>query len=238
LFLSGLVDRPKRFYRRRKEMPQLSLAAQVRTDVGKGAARRLRKSDQVPAIFYGPSTQPVMLAVKKADLKTLLGSTGSENVIFQLRIESGQGTENKTAMLKELQTDPIRPIYYHADFYEISMDKEITLNVPVHLVGTPVGAAKGGILQHVKWDLSVSCLPGNLVEFLEVDVAALDIGDAVHLKDIVLPAGLTTAEDGESTIAVVTAPHVVAEKVEEVAEGEEKAEEGAPAEEPKEEPAE
>jgi len=217
-------------------MPQLSLAAQVRTDTGKGAARRLRKNDQVPAIFYGPNSQPVMLAVKYVDLKTLLKSTGSENVIFQLQIESGQGRSSKTVMLKELQTDPIKPVYYHADFYEISMDKEITLNVPVHLVGTPAGAAKGGILQHVKRDLSVACLPGNLVEFLEVDVAALDIGDAVHVKDLVLPAGLKTAEDGDTTIAVVTAPHVVAEKIEEVAEGE-KAEEAA-AEEPKEEPAE
>ena len=218
-------------------MPQLNLAARVRTDTGKGAARRLRRDDQVPAIFYGPNAQPVMLAVKYLDLKTLLKSGSSENVIFQLEIESGQGTESRTVMLKELQADPIKPIYYHADFYEISMDKELTLNVSVHLVGTPVGAAKGGILQHVKRELEVSCLPGNLVEFLEVDVAALDIGDAVHVKDVVLPAGMKTAEDAETTIAVVTAPHVVAEaeKVEEVAE-EEKAEEAA--EEKKEEPAE
>ena len=218
-------------------MPQLSLAARVRTDTGKGAARRLRRSDQVPAIFYGPNSQPVMLAVKYLDLKTLLKSASSENVIFQLQIESGQGSSNKTVMLKELQADPIKPVYYHADFYEISMDKELTLNVPVHLVGTPAGASKGGILQHVKRDLSVACLPGNLVEFLEVDVTALDIGDAVHVKDLVLPTGMKTAEDADTTIAVVTAPHVVAEKVEEVAEGEEKAEEAA-AEEPKEEPAE
>ncbi|HYQ60637.1 MAG TPA: 50S ribosomal protein L25, partial [Desulfatiglandales bacterium] len=222
---------------RRKRMPQLSLAARVRSDTGKGAARKLRRSDQVPAIFYGPNAQPVMLAVKYLDLKTLLKSASSENVIFQLQIESGQGSSNKTVMLKELQADPIKPVYYHADFYEISMDKELTLNVPVHLVGTPAGASKGGILQHVKRDLSVACLPGNLVEFLEVDVTALDIGDAVHVKDLVLPTGMKTAEDADTTIAVVTAPHVVAEKVEEVVEGEEKAEEAA-AEEPKEEPAE
>jgi large subunit ribosomal protein L25 len=218
-------------------MPQLNLAAQVRTDAGKGAARRLRRSDKVPAIFYGPNSEPVMLAVKYLDLKTLLKSASSENVIFQLQIESGEGRASKTVMLKELQADPIKPVYYHADFYEISMDKELTLSVPVHLVGTPVGASKGGILQHVKRDLSVSCLPGNLVEFLEIDVAALDIGDAVHVKDVVLPSGMKTTEDGETTIAVVTAPHVVAEKVEEVVEGE-KAEEAAAAEAPKEEPAE
>jgi large subunit ribosomal protein L25 len=177
-----------------------------------------------------------MLAVKYLDLQTLLKSTGSENVIFQLQIESGQGTESKTVMLKELQSDPIKPVYYHADFYEISMDKELTLNVPVHLLNTPVGASKGGILQHVKRDLLVSCLPGNLVEFLEVDVSALDIGDAVHVRDIALPQGMKTADDGDTTIAVVTAPHVVAEVVEEVAEEEKAAEEAA--EEPKEEPAE
>ena len=217
-------------------MPQLSLAARLRTDTGKGAARRLRRDNQVPAIFYGPSSQPVMLAVKYLDLKTLLKSTDSENVIFQLQIESGQGTESKTVMLKELQADPIKPIYYHADFYEISMDKELTLNVPVHLVNTPAGASKGGILQHVKRDLLVSCLPGNLVEFLEVDVSALDIGDAVHVRDIALPQGMKAADDGDTTIAVVTPPHVVAEKVEEVAEEEKAAEEAAEA--PKEEPSE
>ena len=217
-------------------MPQLSLAARLRTDTGKGAARRLRRDNQVPAIFYGPSSQPVMLAVKYLDLQTLLKSTGSENVIFQLQIESGQGTESKTVMLKELQADPIKPVYYHADFYEISMDKELTLNVPVHLVNTPAGASKGGILQHVKRDLLVSCLPGNLVEFLEVDVSALDIGDAVHVRDIALPQGMKAADDGDTTIAVVTPPHVVAEKVEEVAEEEKAAEEAAEA--PKEEPAE
>jgi large subunit ribosomal protein L25 len=217
-------------------MPQLSLAARLRTDTGKGAARRLRRDNQVPAIFYGPSSQPVMLAVKYLDLQTLLKSTDSENVIFQLQIESGQGTESKTVMLKELQADPIKPVYYHADFYEISMDKELTLNVPVRLVNTPAGASKGGILQHVKRDLLVSCLPGNLVEFLEVDVSALDIGDAVHVRDIALPQGMKAADDGDTTIAVVTPPHVVAEKVEEVAEEEKAAEEAAEA--PKEEPAE
>jgi len=217
-------------------MPQLSLAARLRTDTGKGAARRLRRDNQVPAIFYGPSSQPVMLAVKYLDLQTLLKSTDSENVIFQLQIESGQGTESKTVMLKELQADPIKPVYYHADFYEISMDKELTLNVPVHLVNTPAGASKGGILQHVKRDLLVSCLPGNLVEFLEVDVSALDIGDAVHVRDIALPQGMKAADDGDTTIAVVTPPHVVAEKVEEVAEEEKAAEEAAEA--PKEEAAE
>lgn len=218
-------------------MPQLSMAARLRTDTGKGAARRLRRDNQVPAIFYGPNTQPVMLAVKYLDLRTLLKSTDSENVIFELQIESGQGTESKTVMLKELQTDPLKPVYYHADFYEISMDKELTIHVPIHLVNTPAGASKGGILQHVKRDIEVACLPGNLVDFLEVDVSALDIGDAVHVKDLVLPQGMKTAEDGDTTIAVVTAPHVVAEKVEEAVEGEEKPEEAA-AEEPKEEPAE
>jgi len=213
------------------------MAARLRTDTGKGAARRLRKENQVPAIFYGPNTQPVMLAVKYADLQTLLKSTDSENVIFELQIQSGQGAESKTVMIKELQTDPLKPVYYHADFYEISMDKELTLHVPIHLVNTPLGAAKGGILQHVRRDIEVACLPGNLVDFLEVDVSALDIGDAVHVKDVVLPQGMKTAEDGDTTIAVVTAPHVAAEKVEEVVEGEEKPEEAA-AGEPKGEPAE
>jgi len=155
------------------------------------------------------------LSVSYSDLKTLVKSTSSENIILQLRIESEKGEETRSVMLKELQADPIKPVYYHADFYEIAMDKELTLNIALHLVGTPPGIAKGGVLQHAKRELQVSCLPGDMVESLDVDVSALDIGGAVHAKDVVLPKGIRLLGDEEETVAVVAAPAVVAEKVEE-----------------------
>jgi large subunit ribosomal protein L25 len=207
-------------------MAQLMLNAHVRNAKGKGAARKLRRDQLVPAVFYGPKAAATMLSVSYSDLQAIIKSTTSENIILQLRIESDKGDETHSVILKELQTDPIKPVYYHADFYEIAMDKELTLNIALQLVGSPVGVTKGGILQHVKRDLQVTCLPADMVESIEVDVSGLDMGDAVHVKDIVLPKGIKTLEEEDEAVAVVVAPHVAAEKVEEevVEEEEEKAE--------------
>jgi large subunit ribosomal protein L25 len=201
-------------------MAQVTLPAQVRTGKGKGAARKLRRDKKVPAVFYGPKAAPTMLSVSFSDLQALIKSTTSENIILQLQIESDLGVDARSVILKELQTDPIKPLYYHADFYEIAMDKELTLNIAIQLVGTPAGIVKGGMLQHVKRELQVSCLPGNMVESIQVDVSSLDIGDAVHVKDIVLPGGIRSLEDEDETVALVAVPHVAAEEVKEVVEEE------------------
>jgi large subunit ribosomal protein L25 len=201
-------------------MAQVTLSAQVRTDKGKGAARKLRRDKKVPAVFYGPKAPPTMLSVSYSDLQALIKSTTSENIILQLQIQSERGVEAHSVILKELQTDPIKPVYYHADFCEIAMDKELTLNIALHLEGTPAGVVKGGMLQHVKRELQVSCLPGNMVESIQVDVSNLDIGDAVHVKDIVLPTGIKSLEDEEETVALVAAPYAPAEEAEEAVEEE------------------
>ena len=212
-------------------MAQITLSASVRENRGKGAAHKLRRNQQIPAILYGPKTDPLMLTVRELDLRAVLKAATGENIILGLQIDKGNGSETRTVMLKELQADPIKPIYYHADFYEIPMDKELMFNIPIHLVNTPIGAANGGILQHVKREVSVTCLPRNLVDFFEIDVAGLDIGGSVHIRDIVFPAGIQSNEDGDVTVAVVNAPSLVAEKVEDVPEEEKvaEAEEGAPA---------
>ncbi|MBM3301053.1 MAG: 50S ribosomal protein L25 [Deltaproteobacteria bacterium] len=212
-------------------MSQITLSASVRESSGKGAANKLRRSQQIPAILYGPNTTPLMLTVRHLDLRAALKAATGENVILGLQIDKGNGSETKTVMVKELQEDPIKPIYYHVDFYEISMDKELEFDIPIHLVNTPVGVTNGGILQHVKREVNVSCLPRNLVDFFEIDVSRLEIGDSVHIKDIVFPPGIQSNEEEDMTVAVVNAPSIVAEKVEEVPEEEmaAAAEEGAPA---------
>ena len=196
-------------------MAQSILSAHVREEKGKGAANKLRRNKQIPAILYGPNTSPVMLSVNEFDLKTVLKSATGENIVLGLQIDTGKGSETKNVILKELQSDPIKPIYYHADFYEISMDRELTFNIPIHLVNTPAGVADGGILQHVKREVSVSCLPGNLVDYLEVDVSGLQIGGSIHVKEVLFPEGIRSLEDAETTLAVMNAPAAVVEKVEE-----------------------
>ena len=211
-------------------MSDLTLAARVRTETGKGAARKLRKQDQIPAIFYGPSTKPVSLSVDYPELVRVIKSSGSENVIFDLAFESEEGKTTRKAMIKELMVDPVKDTYLHADFYEISMDTEITVNVAIHLINTPIGVKEGGILEQIRRELTISCLPDKLVDALEVDVSDLNVGDAVHIEDLTLPEGIQTEEDGHLTVAVVSVPAAEIEEVEEEEELEGEAPEGEGAE--------
>ncbi len=202
-------------------MADFTLSARTREACGKGAARQLRRADQLPAVFYGPGSSSVMLSVDYPELRTIIKKAASEHIILELQITSDRGVTKKNVMLKELQIDPIKDTYLHADFYEISMDKEIEVDIAVHLVNTPIGVTQGGVLQHVSRELSVSCLPDKLVDALQVDVSGLDIGDSLHVSDIEAPEGITLLDDEHLTVAVVAAPTVAPE-----AEVEEGAEEG------------
>ena len=217
-------------------MAKAVLVAQPRESTGKGAARKLRENNRIPAIFYGPETDTVKLSVDYPELESMLKQAASENIILDLKIKSGKRAETKKAMLKELQVDPIKDTYLHADFYEISMTQEITVPIPIHLVNTPIGVTEGGVLQHVRRELTISCMPDDLPGPLEVDVSGLDIGDSLHIRDIVLPESIKLEEEDHLTVAVVAAPTVREEDLEE-AEEELEAEAEAEAEAGKEEKA-
>jgi large subunit ribosomal protein L25 len=189
-------------------MGEPTLAAKIRTGTGKGVARKLRANNQIPAIFYGPSTKPVPLALDLSELQSILRQATSENIILDLQIRSDDAEETRKAMLKDLQLDPVRDVCLHADFCEISMDKPITVDIPIRLLNTPIGVTNGGILQHPKRELSITCLPDKLIDFIEVDVMGLDIGDSLHIQDIKLPMGIATTDEGHLPIAAVAAPAV------------------------------
>lgn len=203
-------------------MAQAVLAARERRETGKGVARKLRQQGQIPAVFYGPGLEPMKLAVAYRDLERIVTGVSGENVIIALEVESQGKTETKSVMLKELQSDPLHEKYLHADFYEISMDKEITVDVAIRLHGTPIGVTNGGILENVRREVSVSCLPGKLTNTIDVDISHMDIGDGLHIEDIQFPEGMRVLEDERLTIAVIAAPSVEKEEVEEeIEEGEE-----------------
>jgi large subunit ribosomal protein L25 len=203
-------------------MAQYELTAQIRKYSGKESAKKLRKSDKIPSVFYGPNTRPIKLTVDNSHLQKILKKTAGDNIILGLKIESEKGIDSKLVMLKELQSDPIKDRYLHVDFMEVSLDKEITLDVPVRLINTPVGVSNGGILQHVRREITISCLPNKLVEFIEVDVAGLDIGETLHIEHIELPDGINCVQEGHLTVATVMAPTV--KEIEEEAETVEEAE--------------
>ncbi|MFC1532790.1 50S ribosomal protein L25 [Thermodesulfobacteriota bacterium] len=212
-------------------MAQHILAARIREEKGKEASKRLRNSQLVPAIFYGPDTNPLMLTVESSDLNKLMKKSAGENIILGLQIQRDKGSDSKMVMLKELQTDPIEDTYLHADFYEISMDKEQAFDIPIRLVNIPKGVTDGGILQHVRREITVSCLPDKLVETIDVDVSELDIGESLHIKDIDLPESIKPLQEEKLTVAVVIAPAVITEEEEEVEEIEGEVEEKAAEEE-------
>ena len=214
-------------------MDQPVLAARVRKARGKGAARKLRQKEQIPAIFYGTNTGPIMLAVDYPEFEDIVKRGRGENVILDLQIESEQGIETHRAILKELQLAHISDTFIHADFCEISMDKKITVDIPIRLVNTPIGVTNGGILQHIRRELTVSCLPDKLIDSLDVDMSDLEIGDSLHIRDIELPEGITSTEEGHLTVAIIAAPTVKVEEaeeeeIEEEAEGEVKEEAAEP----------
>ena len=183
------------------------IEAWIRKEKGKGASRRLRKEKKVPAILYGPNTQPLMLTVRRGDVERIMKSAERESVLlFDMILHLNGKDENKKVMFKEIQIDPIKDIPLHVDFYEIAMDKEITVDLPIKLVNTPIGVSKGGILEHITREITISCLPDKLIDVLEVDVSGLDIGDSIHVKDIKFPEGIRTEEEPDTTIAVVVAP--------------------------------
>ena len=206
-------------------MDQPKLSARVRKAKGKGAVRKLRRSNQIPAVFYGPKATPMMLAVDYPELEGVLKHGSGENVILDLLVQTDTGTETRKAIIKDLMTDPVKDTCLHVDFYEISMDREITVDISIRLTNTPAGVVEGGVLQQVTRQLTVSCLPDKMIDALELDVSGLGIGDALHVKDIDLPEGIRTEEDEELTVALVAAP-----TVEEAPVGEEAAEEAEAAE--------
>lgn len=209
---------------------KLKLSANVRKETGKGVAGRLRKKGMLPAVVYGHKTPSIPLVVDSKQLKQLIVGGKSEHKLFDLSIDENGKSAEKTVMIKELQIDPVKKDYLHVDFFEVAMDEEVTIPVNIKLIGESAGVKIGGVLQQVRRELEIRCLPSQIPDSLEIDVSSLDIGDSIHLKDMQLPPGIKVLEDVDLTIATVLAPTVEKEVAEE-APPEEAEEEKAAAEE-------
>jgi large subunit ribosomal protein L25 len=212
-------------------MPRPKLSAKIRTQFGKEASRKLRQKGLMPAICYGPKTDPVPLSL---DTKELMKTVGmGDNVLIDLMIGNGRNAAQKVVVVRELQIDPIKDRYIHADLFEVVMDEEISVEVPVVLVGKPEGVKIGGVLEQITREVTVECLPGDIPQNIEVDVSHLEIGDTIHIGDIKLDK-VKVMVDPTTTIATIVPPTVekvvveeeVEEEVPEVEEAEEVEAEG------------
>ena len=201
-------------------MELIELKTNIRTTVGNGPARRLREAGQIPAVLYGPKTKSVLLSVNKNDFDLTLKQGRSGQIILNLVVQNNDETYTRPAMIKELQVHPVSRNYLHIDFYEIDMDRKITVGIPIVTVGRSVGVERGGVLQIIRRELEVQCLPFEVPESIEIDVTDMDMGDSIHLEDISLDGEVEFM--GESNLTVVT---VLSPKLEEEPEEEEELEE-------------
>ena len=190
-------------------MDEIKLDVQIRQIVGTRSVKAVRNDGYVPAVVYGGGKHgPTTIKVDRRSYEKVKRQHAGQSVVFHLNVLEGEKKlRDYSAIVKEEQSDPLSEELLHIDFKRISLKEEIEVKVPVKLVGEPVGVKQdGGSLDQAIWELDVVCLPTNLPESLEVDVSEVHIGHGVHVKDLALPAGVTTKHDPESMIASVVAP--------------------------------
>jgi large subunit ribosomal protein L25 len=188
-------------------MEFVDLKVERRIGTGKGVARKLRQRGLIPAILYGEG-EPIPLTVNPRSLLRVLGTAVGENVILNLTIVDGE-ERNQKAMVKEVQRDPVTGAFLHADLLAISMERPIEVEVPVELSGIAIGVKdKGGILRQILREVKVRCLPGAIPEKILLDVSHLDIGDALHVKNLSIPGGVELLTDPEQVVVTVLTPTV------------------------------
>lgn len=221
-------------------MAQSELIARVRTEIGGGRPRRLRRLGWIPAILYGGGDEPVSLALDQEYLNKTVGRL-HENQIVSLRIEEDEKKISKPAIVKAIQVDYLARGIIHIDFHQIALDVKLTATVPVGITGESIGVTRdGGILEHIMREIEVRCLPADLPETIELDVSALGIGDTFHVGDIPSLEGVEVLTDPDLSILTIAAPiteeeaeAAEEEEAEAAAEGEEEAEAEAEGEEGK-----
>lgn len=195
-----------------------TLSARARDRAGKGSARAARREGLVPAVIYGDKKDPLSITVTLRDLEKLL-----KPGFFSHLVDIDVGGEKHRVLPRDLQQHPVSDRALHVDFLRVSATTEITVEVPVEFINDEScpGLRRGGVLNVVRHDVEVYCLPDNIPEKITVDLAGLQIGDSVHISAVKLPEGVRpTIEDRDFTIATIAAPTTVSEEAAEGAEAE------------------
>jgi large subunit ribosomal protein L25 len=194
-------------------MAVIPLKGARRESLGKGGARKARAAGMIPAVLYGHGEDPVAVNVGARDFDLALRHHKGGNPIVNLAVNG----QEFTALIRDVQYDPLSHHILHLDFQHISLTETIEVRVPVHLVGLPIGVKDGGgILETIMRDVEVRCLPTAIPPAIEIDVSHLNIGDSVHVRDAKVP-DVTILSDAEATIATVVPPTVMEEKAPEEA---------------------
>jgi large subunit ribosomal protein L25 len=183
-------------------MATATLAAELRNETGKGVARKLRAAGRVPAVVYGHNREPQGLSLDARDLGRVLDRVSASSVF-----ELAMGAAPVRALIREIQRHPVKRTLVHVDFQELVAGEQVTLRVPLVFVGTAVGVREqGGLLEELTRELEISADPSSIPDHIDVDVSALTIGHPLHVRDLVLPSGVTTLTDAGTTVVQVAAP--------------------------------
>ncbi len=193
-------------------MANAELNVTLREEAGKGVARKLRAQGLVPAVVYGKGIEPCTITVEPKALKKAVSSEAGWNTLITLK--GAAPVEGKVVVLKDLKLHALRRTMVCADFHAIDLTKKGHFMIPVVTVGTSAGEKAGGMLQILRHEIEVICLPVAVPQSIEIDVSALDIGDNVHVADITAPEGCEIPYDANFTILMVAGHKPEAEEVE------------------------
>ena len=178
------------------------LTASVRTALGTGPTRRLRREGRTPGILYQKGGDSIALAFDTRELWRAVSGTGRTSVID---VAIG-GETPRPAVLRDAQLDPVREEVQHVDLQQVDLTVALEISVPLHLVGTAVGVREGGILDQVLLEVAVSALPDRIPDAIEYDVSELEVGGAITVADLSAPEGVEIIESDEQFVASVTLP--------------------------------
>ena len=191
-------------------MAIVPLAGRVRPGTGKGPARQARRDGLIPGVIYGHGETPVAVSVPRREFEVAMRTAKGSNVIVGLALDGGA---EQTAIIREVQRDPISHDILHLDFHHISLTEKVTIEVNVHLTGVPEGVKNGGgVLEHIARTIEIEVLPTQIPGAIEADVSHLEIGDSIHVRDLVI-TNATVLSDPDVTIATVVPPTKAVEAV-------------------------
>ena len=189
---------------------ETNLKAIVRESIGSSESRRLRKDGNIPAVVYGLGMDPLSVSVNAREFRNALKTEAGTNVIINLEV----GSDNYTALAREIQKHPYRDEYLHIDLIQIDLTQTVEADVQIEFVGIPVGVKEeGGLVQTINSSISISALPTNIPTSIELDISALNVGDNLTATDVNLPEGVVLAsEDDESLLVTITLPRAAVEE--------------------------
>lgn len=186
-------------------MSETALVVESRATTGKGAVRKLRAAGRIPAILYGQGKESLPLTIDPRALEKVL-RVGGANALLDLTVEGRPELGSPVALVKELQRHPIRGTIMHADLYQVDLTRTVEVEVPVHLIGKARGIEFGGILEHSLREIALECLPRSIPASIEVDVSNMEVGDVIHVRDLVLPPGVSLMSDPDLGVVHVALP--------------------------------